>query len=109
MQIELLREKGICRVTSEKGDKRVSGGNVNAAGESQLLHRIKRALNRVGCNLIKKRMWKDGHMVDDMQQYLRSRNTKGETWAIYNGHWALRGADEALNEFGTVDLVLVRL
>jgi hypothetical protein len=74
-------------------------GNANGAGESNLLHTIKTELNKQGYDLIKKRMWKDGHLVDDMQQYLRTRK-KGAGKAdiyIYSGFWNIRGANEDFN------------
>lgn len=75
-------------------------GNYNAAGESKLLHAIKKELNKQGYDLIKKRMWKDGHLVDDCQQYLRTRK-KGAGKAdiyIYNSSFQIRGANERYNE-----------
>lgn len=72
----------------------------NGAGESNLLHAIKNELNKQGYDLIKKRMAKDGHLVDDMQQYLRTR-AKGKGKAdiyIYSGFWAIRGANEDFNK-----------
>jgi len=85
-------------VTREDSDPKYYG-TVNAAGESKLLHAIKNELNRQGYDLIKKRMWKDGHLVDDMQQYLRTRK-KGAGIAdiyIYSGFWAIEGANERFN------------
>jgi hypothetical protein len=83
-------------------------GTVNGAGESKLLHAIKQQLNKQGYDLIKKRMWKDGHLVDDLQQYLRTR-AKGKGNAdiyIYSPFWALRGANEDFNK-GEVNLTVV--
>lgn len=74
-------------------------GTINAAGESKLLYAIKKQLNAQGYDLIKKRMWHDGHLVDDMQQYLRTRK-KGSGKAdiqIYNPIWAIRGANDDFN------------
>ena len=43
--------------------------------ESRLLHHVQKTLNQRGYDLIKKRMWKDGHMVGtEYTQYLRSRD-----------------------------------
>lgn len=96
-------------VTREYGDPRFSGV-ANGAGESRLLYHIKNTLNEEGLDLIKKRMYKDGHMVDDMQQYLRTRVMKpGQPFIyIYNDNWAFRGAEEYLNEFGEVELAVVK-
>lgn len=72
-------------------------GVVNAAGESKLLHHLKKYLNAKGYDLIKKRMHKDGHMVADMQQYLRTRKINAKTIMIYNGRWQIEGAEVAWN------------
>ena len=76
-------------------------------GESRLFYRIKNNLNSMGFDLIKKRMWKDGHMVDDLQQYLRTRSchSKSPHIYIYNNNWALFGAEEEWNK-GSVRLAL---
>ena len=93
-----------CVVTREPGDARFSG-MANGAGESRLLHHVKLALKAQGYDMIKKRMHKDGHLVDDMQQYLRERKPRnGRQLAIYNEHWAIMGAEEVLNRDGVVAL-----
>lgn len=108
MNIQVLEH--VCIVTKEPGDPRFSGV-VNAAGESRLLYHIKKILNNRGYDLIKKRMWKDGHLVDDLQQYLRTRKPTGNgihDIYIYNPLWSVSGADEILNERGVVHLTVVR-
>lgn len=92
------------QVTREANDPKYYGV-LNGAGESNLFHAIKVELNKQGYDLIKKRMWKDGHLVDDMQQYLRTRK-KGAGKAdiyIYSNFWAIRGANEDFNN-GSVTL-----
>ena len=86
-------------VTREEGDPKYYGV-VNGAGESKLLHAIKVELNKQGYDLIKKRMWKDGHMVDEMQQYLRTRKKGAGKVDIYirSLFWAVRGANDDFNE-----------
>ena len=72
--------------------------------DSLLLYRIKQKLNTMGYDFIKKLMWKDGHLVDDHQHYLRER--KGEyPMMIYWGNWAICDACEDYNK-GSVDLIL---
>ena len=45
--------------------------------ESRLLYNVLKTLNRRGYGLIKKRMWRDGHMFgSEHTQYLRSGNLK---------------------------------
>jgi hypothetical protein len=51
-------------------------------------------------------MWRDGHMMDDMQQYLRERDTKGRCLAIWNGSFAIEGANDILNREGVVTLAV---
>jgi len=96
-----------CTVTREKGDP-VCRGLHQAAGESRLLYHIKQALNRQGYDFVKKRMWKDGHMMDDIQQYLRERKPQkdGRQLCIYNGNWAHRGIEEDFNNEGETVLVV---
>ena len=99
----LLQFKGNKLIVKREATDKKYYGVVNAAGESNLLHAIKNELNKQGYDLIKKRMWKDGHLVDDMQQYLRTRKKgagKGEGKKdiyIYSNFWAIRGANEDFN------------
>jgi len=102
-----------CIVTREKGDKKFyngTGWDPNRSGdkgESVLLHYVKLALIKQGYDLIKKRMAKDGHMVDDHQQYLRTRKSTGNPMKdifILNDTWAIAGAEKSYNEDGEVIL-----
>lgn len=102
MKVEIIGH--CCKVTAEPGDPKFYG-IVNGAGESKLLHHIKKILNAQGFDLIKKRMWKDGHLMDDMQQYLRTRKKSGDPLKdiyIWNGRWAIQGANDYLNQDGHV-------
>lgn len=97
-------------IIKEEGDPHFSGVK-NGAGESRLLYHIKKQLNAQGYDLIKKRMHKDGHLMDDLQQYLRTRKPSGnpdKDIYIWNGMWNVKGADEYLNEQGFVQLILER-
>lgn len=97
MKIEITGTR--CIVTREETDPKYYGVR-DAKGESNLLHAIKTQLNKEGYDLIKKRMWKDGHMVDDMKQYLRTRK-KGAGKAdimIHNTMWNVAGADYYFNQ-----------
>lgn len=92
--------EGYIEVFREKGDKAFYGVQ-NAAGESALLYAIKKKLNSQGYDLIKKRMHKDGHMVAEMQQYLRTRKPSGNPEKdiyIVNGMWAVQGAEFRYNQ-----------
>jgi hypothetical protein len=100
----------ICTIVRQPGDPHFSGVT-DAAGESRLLYHVKKALNDQGYDLIKKRMWKDGHLVDDLQQYLRTRKPSGDPDKdiyIYNEQWAIKGAEEDFNKHGIVTLSVVK-
>ena len=97
-----------CEVTKEPGDK-IRCNNVEARGESTLLHHIKKILNARGYDLIKKHMWKDGHLMADQQQYLRTRKRTGNPKKdiyIYNSMWNVQGADYYFNRDGKVKLAM---
>jgi hypothetical protein len=86
-------------VEREDGDPKFYGVQY-AKGESNFLYWLKNILNKeYGFDLIKKRMAKDGHMMDDMQQYLRTRSPKSKCpqVMIWNGHWQIRGIEEDWN------------
>ena len=95
--MKVTLKDGRCIVEREPGDPKFHGVT-NAAGESRLLHHVKRELNKQGFDFVKKRMWKDGHLVDNLQQYLRERRpVDGRVLAIYNDAWAIRGAEVDFN------------
>ena len=98
--------KTACIVTREKGDKKFYGIK-NAKGESNLFHQIKLKLIEQGHKVIKKRMWKDGHMVSDMQQYLRTVKGYEPSFQIWNSNWNINGAEGDYNN-GEVILSLER-
>ena len=85
----------------EKGDPRFTRSNWCPDAESTLLYHIKNILNKRGFDLIKTRMCKDGHMVDDMQHYLRTRKPTHDPQKdvmIYNPSWAIAGEEERFNK-----------
>jgi hypothetical protein len=111
----------------EKGDPKFYGV-MNAKGESNFLYFLQQQLNKrrlITMNdsgspvhirirewdgepkkrnrFIKKRMHKDGHLVDDMQQYLRTEKPimfRGKKClvALYNNHWAIDGIEKDWND-----------
>ena len=106
-----------CIVTSEYGDPKFRNGGgwdterPGDVGESKLLHHVKKALIAQGYDVIKKRMSKDGHMVDEHQQYIRSRKAHKDpkkNIAIWNRHWAVQGAEVDYNGCGEVVLSVER-
>jgi len=81
------------RVIREPGDPKYYG-ILAGKGESHLLYAIKKMMIKSGYDVIKKRMWKDGNLVDALQQYIRTRDGK-TCW--FNDHWAICGLDEDFN------------
>ena len=71
------------------------GASPKIYSESGLMHHIKRTLLGQGHDVIKKLMWKDGHLVDDKQHYIRERNY---AWAIYDPDWPIRRTYEDYND-----------
>ena len=86
------------KVTREQTDtKRYSRGGWGSSAESALLYDIKKALTALGfADLIKKQMWKDGHLTADTQHYLRTRNhrSKGPHVYIHDGEYQIRDLAE---------------
>jgi len=74
--------------------------------ESRLLYNVQKILNDRGYGLLKKRMWRDGHMFGcEHSQYLRSRNPKAiPSLYIYHADYALEVAAESYNVLGRVRL-----
>ena len=76
------------------------------AAESRLLYNVMKILNARGYGLIKKRMWRDGHMFGaEHTQYLRSRDINGvPSLYIYHANQATEVAAESWNVLGRVGL-----
>ena len=96
MKVDLDWERGKVEIIREAGDPTFYGVR-DAGGESRLLFATKTILNQQGYELIKKRMWKDGHLVDELQQYLRTKKGVTPAFAIWNDRWAIEGAEVDYN------------
>lgn len=88
-------------VFREQGDKRFNSG-------SQFLYAVKKNLLSAGIPVIKKRMWKDGHLTADTETYLRSPRSRSEpTFHIYYPDYQISEASADWNQnrvvFLTVD------
>lgn len=59
--------------------------------ESTFLHHAKKALIALGYDCIKKKAWKDGHLVDDSLFCIRDRKKR---WMIFDGQHAIRNLAE---------------
>ena len=79
------------------------GKDPRVYSESRFFHQVRVTLQSYGYNVIKKLMWKDGHMVSDSQYYIRERKGK---WAIWYPEYALRFVYEDYNKEGKVTLRL---
>lgn len=95
MRVQLT--SNACTVFAEPGDMKIKN-------ESHLLHRVKLTLAKMGHdNLIKKKMWKDGHLTADTQHYLRSRKANGfAAFCIYDDQYQIRDAAEDYRRHGVV-------
>jgi hypothetical protein len=96
MKVELDIEKRKLRVTKEKGDMRI-------INESHLMYRILQSLKSQGYDVIKKRMWKDGHMVSDSIQYIRTRKPKPYDFAIWDDQYAIRDSAKGYETDGCIN------
>ena len=76
--------------------------------ESRLLHHVQRSLNQRGYDLLKKRMWRDGHLFGtEHTQYLRSRDLRGaQSLCIYHANHPIEIAAELFNRIGLVELAV---
>lgn len=73
--------------------------------ESAIFHAIKKMLNSLGHDLVKKSTQSDGHMFgDNYTYYLRDRQWN---WCIIDGDWMLRILNKDFNTDGSVSLQIV--
>jgi len=108
--MRVIIEGNACTVIREPNDPKFRDGGWGS-GESTLLYHVKKALIDQGYDLIKKRMCKDGHLVDDHCQYLRTRKRTGtpdKDIYVWDGHYQVRDAAEDFNTKGKVVYNVVR-
>jgi len=106
MKVELKNHT--CIVTRETGDPKIYN-------ESLFLHKVKLELIKQGHDVIKKRMWKDGHLYgNDETQYIRSRNVgkqfqdSHDFIMVYDNDYALRASYEDYNKEGEKEFWVAR-
>jgi len=108
MKVQLDFDGNSCNVYKEDGDPRFHCGY--SEPESTFLYHVKKELIKQSYDVIKKRMWKDGHLVDDNQQYIRTRKYGKETsendFAVYNRCYSIYDAGQEFNKEGYVCLGL---
>jgi site-specific DNA-adenine methylase len=97
-----------CLVTKETSDKRYSDSNWSNA-ESTFLYHVLQELKKQGHDLIKKRMYKDGHLVEDTQQYIRSRKANKNLVMIYNMDYSIYDAGLKFNEIDIGESLKLKL
>ena len=102
-----------CYVEREDGEpKQFRATKWCPDAESALLHHVKKALNAKGYDLVKTLMAKDGHLVDDLQHYLRPRSGKKHNGkynvAIYNTGWNVGGMETLWNKYGKCTFTVVK-
>lgn len=106
MKVELDLHRHICKVTKEKGDPYFSRSDWSDA-ESTFLYHVKEELIKQGYDVIKKRMWIDGHLVADSRQYIRTRSTNSDDFLmVYNSNYAAVDAGEEFNKNGFYNLTI---
>lgn len=91
---------GSCTVEREEGDDKYYSDSV-------LLHHVKKELIRQGYDVIKKRMWKDGHLVSDTEQYIRERKVHDDSLMIWWPDYQVHNAHPIYNGFCRLTLCLV--
>ena len=109
MIVKLNLDRGTCKVIREDTDRKYrAGGWANA--ESTFLYHVKKELIKQGFDVVKIRMNRDGHLVDDLQQYIRSRSglSRPGEFAIYNDQYSIFDAGLRLNEQGEIDLTVIK-
>ena len=111
MIVKLDFKNHVCTVTRENGDPRFHSSGW-AQAESTFLYHVLQEVKKQGYDVIKKRMWKDGHLVDDTQQYIRTRkwgrvDSQSNEFAIYNSEYDIYDACEEFNTSGEIRLYLV--
>ena len=101
-------EGNTLKITREKSDPKVKKSQWCLDTLSPILYALAKRLNAAGCDLIKKRMAKDGHMVDDLQHYLRARKptSKGPHVYITDNDWNIRDIAKDYNACNEVELFI---
>lgn len=102
-------------VVERDGGPRISvyrgfGGRQVVDPSSTFWKHVQRKLAALGYDFVKKRMWRDGHLMSDEQIYLRERKeTNGRQLALWDGEYALRNAVDDYNAGHRVRLVVDNL
>jgi hypothetical protein len=102
IKLQLIKEGG--RVTGGSA-KVLRDGGPKIYSESAFWHAVKRELQKQGYDVIKKLMWKDEHLVDDTQYYVRSRKYTPDSFMLSQNDYAIRFVYDRYNSDGEVTLM----
>lgn len=91
-------------VIREDGDPKFRNGGWGC-GESRLMYHIKQKLIKMGFDVIKKRMWKDGHLTSMEKQYIRTRNLK-KGFYILDNLYDIRNSADVFNNVGKIEFLI---
>ena len=75
--------------------------------ESAFWHAVKRELQKQGYDVIKKLMWKDGHLKDDNEYYVRSRKYLPDSFMISQTDYAIRSVYDDYNKEGKMSMLAI--
>lgn len=65
--------------------------------ESHLLYQVKKVLQAQGFDVVKKPMWKDGHLVSGDQRYVRTRDWG---FCVWDGAFDIHNSAQEYNRDG---------
>ncbi len=105
MHVELRLHKEEGRVTGGSA-KVIRGTGPKIYKETAFWQDVRRSLMKQGYDVIKKLMWKDGHMVDDTQYYVRSRKYTPDSFMLSQTDYAIRAVYDEYNKEGEVTLAV---
>ncbi len=69
--------------------------------ESTFFYHLAHRLNEMGFDVIRKRMWRDGHLTASFRQYVRSRDWE---WCVCDDNYMLRDVCADFRKDGEVAL-----
>lgn len=72
--------------------------------DTAFFYALKVAMQAAGLDVIKRRMWKDGHMVDDCDYYIRDRKWR---FCVHDADSQIRAVYTAFNDNRAVNLTYV--
>lgn len=94
---------------------RLTGGSISIHrdggpkiySDSSFWHKVKTELQKQGHDVIKKLMWKDGHLKDDNEYYVRSRKYLPDSFMISQTDFAIRSVYDDYNTDGVMSALVI--